>query len=141
MLGQNFESSGRYHGFSVLTILLNTQVCFVRIARVLAWFTPSFLDYIIDLGFGRKEWKVQKLCLLDLPNELLDHISYLASLDQYRPGAIFLSATCKRMYYLGRPHLFEVNTFATLLIFLSLIIFRASRLTCNSLMTAALKLC
>ncbi|KAE9401333.1 hypothetical protein BT96DRAFT_918914 [Gymnopus androsaceus JB14] len=64
-------------------------------------------DYIIDLGFGRKEWKVQKLCLLDLPNELLDHISYLASLDQYRPGAIFLSATCKRMYYLGRPHLFE----------------------------------
>ncbi|KAF9069629.1 hypothetical protein BDP27DRAFT_1402480 [Rhodocollybia butyracea] len=47
--------------------------------------------------------KIQKLCLLDLPTEVLDLILSVASLEYAR----LLSATNKRLYQLGHPYTFK----------------------------------
>ncbi|KAF9061552.1 hypothetical protein BDP27DRAFT_1452203 [Rhodocollybia butyracea] len=50
--------------------------------------------------------KIQKLCLLDLPTEVLDLILSVASLENAR----LLSATSKRLYRLGRPYTFKASS-------------------------------
>ncbi|KAF9066977.1 hypothetical protein BDP27DRAFT_1449410 [Rhodocollybia butyracea] len=49
--------------------------------------------------------KIQKLCLLDLPTELLDLILAAASLENAR----LLSATNKRLYQLGHSYAFQAR--------------------------------
>ncbi|KAF9059873.1 hypothetical protein BDP27DRAFT_1430748 [Rhodocollybia butyracea] len=57
--------------------------------------------------------KIQKLCLLDLPTELLDLILAAASLENAR----LLSATNKRLYQLGHSYAFQARSIFSFRIF------------------------
>ncbi|KAF9066961.1 hypothetical protein BDP27DRAFT_1329748 [Rhodocollybia butyracea] len=57
--------------------------------------------------------KIQKMCLLDLPTEVLDLMLSTASLKDARR----LSATNKRLYQLGRQHTFKPFSWAQILPF------------------------
>ncbi|THU92014.1 hypothetical protein K435DRAFT_218347 [Dendrothele bispora CBS 962.96] len=52
--------------------------------------------------------KLQRLCLMDLPSELLDQIFSYATLKQAR----LLAATCKSLHAVGFPYLFHTRDLA-----------------------------
>ncbi|KAL0572500.1 hypothetical protein V5O48_009465 [Marasmius crinis-equi] len=81
----------------------------------LKWKTPRTLDYgLLRMWIERvsetmknteAKPKLQKLCLMHLPPELIDYIFSFASLDQARR----LASTCKAMKSIGVPHLYHTR--------------------------------
>ncbi|KAL0572498.1 hypothetical protein V5O48_009463 [Marasmius crinis-equi] len=80
------------------------------------WKTPRLVDYgwlqnriaILEdaVRNAKGKYKIQKLCIMDLPPELIDHIFSFASLSQAR----LLASTCKTMKSIGVPHLYHTRS-------------------------------
>lgn len=74
--------------------------------------------------------RIQQLCLVDLPTELLDAIYLRASLANGR----ILSSTCRRLNEVGRRHVFGVGSLLARFSF-NWIVFRAGISYLNSRLT------
>ncbi|KAL0572501.1 hypothetical protein V5O48_009466 [Marasmius crinis-equi] len=79
----------------------------------LRWKTPRLFSYagsvpestsqVLKDADGKP--KLQKLCLMDLPPELIDYIFSFASLEHAR----ILASTCRTMKSIGVPHLYHTR--------------------------------
>ncbi|KAL0567372.1 hypothetical protein V5O48_014620 [Marasmius crinis-equi] len=79
-----------------------------KIPRVLdyGWFKDQIEKHTQMSKKVQGKPKLQKLCIMDLPPELINHIFTLATLAQAR----LLASTCRAMKTIGVPHLYHTRT-------------------------------
>jgi hypothetical protein len=68
------------------------------------------LGQILSIMEMHDEPQIQKMCLVDLPPEILDHVFRHATIRQGR----LLSLTCRRLNEIGRRYIFRVRPFLSL---------------------------